>query len=203
MGRRLDDGEDERQIGRWLGVAGEKGRWKNNLVGKCLREGKNYDDPSVSPVVRQTLLHWAYQLTPTDFQSAARRVKARGAYGIPAEQLLGITNPSKRKHTTQAAQPPKPGAPRKHSYSRALSTIDSQAPSREEQASQREARASRRKEGSEGGKEKATSRPAKEERTRKAQRKSDSPTSSKSEYELRRDETKRCNEEMLVQLGLA
>ena len=26
MGRRIDD--DARQIGRWMGVAGEKGRWK-------------------------------------------------------------------------------------------------------------------------------------------------------------------------------
>ncbi len=55
MGRRLDDGEDERQIGRWNGVAGEKGRWKGNLIGKCLAAGAAPDDESVSPVVRQTL----------------------------------------------------------------------------------------------------------------------------------------------------
>jgi len=56
MGRRLEGGEDERQIGRWSGVAGEKGRWKNNLIGKCLRDNKAHDDLSVSPVVRQV---WA------------------------------------------------------------------------------------------------------------------------------------------------
>ena len=32
QGRRTDD--DERQIGRWKGVAGLKGRWKRSLVNK-------------------------------------------------------------------------------------------------------------------------------------------------------------------------
>ena len=71
MGRRLPDGEDERQIGRWNGVAGKKGRWKNNLAAKCLMQGSSYDDESVSPVVRQTLLHWAYELNEHDFNEAA------------------------------------------------------------------------------------------------------------------------------------
>ena len=30
--------------------------------------GQAYDDASVSPVVRQTLLHWAYELSEEDFQ---------------------------------------------------------------------------------------------------------------------------------------
>ena len=30
-----------------------------------------YDDASVSPVVRQTLLHWAYELGEADFKQAA------------------------------------------------------------------------------------------------------------------------------------
>jgi len=101
MGRRLDNGEDERQIGRWLGVAGDKGRWKQNLIGKCLRDRKAFDDPSVSPVVRQTLLHWAYELTEADFEKGARRVKTHGAYAIPADQLHGVTvkTQGKRKFT--------------------------------------------------------------------------------------------------------
>ncbi len=37
QGRRTDD--DERQVGRWKGVAGEKGRWKRQLVKQCV--GKN------------------------------------------------------------------------------------------------------------------------------------------------------------------
>jgi len=33
--------------------------------------GQAYDDASVSPVVRQTLLHWAYELHEADFKQAA------------------------------------------------------------------------------------------------------------------------------------
>ena len=33
--------------------------------------GQAYDDASVSPVVRQTLLHWAYELAEADFKQAA------------------------------------------------------------------------------------------------------------------------------------
>ena len=68
-----------RQIGRWNGVAGDKGRWKSNLVAKCLISGKSYDDASVSPVVRQTLLHWAYELSAADFESGTKRVSKNGA----------------------------------------------------------------------------------------------------------------------------
>jgi hypothetical protein len=87
MGRRLDGGEDERQIARWNGVAGEKGRWKNNLVGKCLSVGKSHDDASVSPIVRQTLLHWAYELNEADFESSGKRVRERGAAYLPRQKL--------------------------------------------------------------------------------------------------------------------
>ena len=90
MGRRLDDGEDERQIGRWNGVAGEKGRWKGNLIGKCLAAGAAPDDESVSPVVRQTLLHWAYELTEADFGKGAGRLMKKGAAYMPRDQLAHV-----------------------------------------------------------------------------------------------------------------
>ena len=89
-GRRLAGGEDERQIARWNGVCGDKGRWKQNLIAKCLRDGKSYDDQTVSPVVRQTLLHWAYELQEADFRSGAKRVKSHGASYVPRDQLSGI-----------------------------------------------------------------------------------------------------------------
>jgi len=73
LGRRSDD--DERQIQRWTNCCGEKGRWKGNLIGKCVRGGKKFDDVSVSPVVRQTLQHWGYQLTEKDFDVGKKRVK--------------------------------------------------------------------------------------------------------------------------------
>lgn len=38
QGRRTDD--DDRQIHRWSGVAGEKGRWKRSLAKKCLTSNK-------------------------------------------------------------------------------------------------------------------------------------------------------------------
>ena len=45
MGRRLSGGEDERQMGRWKGVCGDTGRWRQNLIAKCLREGGRHHPP--------------------------------------------------------------------------------------------------------------------------------------------------------------
>ncbi|XP_037080068.1 uncharacterized protein LOC119100954 isoform X2 [Pollicipes pollicipes] len=73
QGRRTAD--DERQIGRWDRCTGEKGRWKNNLITKVVRSGSKFDSRAVSPVVRQTLLHWGYELTEEDFARGAKRVK--------------------------------------------------------------------------------------------------------------------------------
>ena len=52
-GRRSYD--DVRQIKRWQGICGENGRWRKNLINK-IKNGKD------SPVIRQTLLHWAFEL---------------------------------------------------------------------------------------------------------------------------------------------
>lgn len=71
-GRRTLD--DARQISRWVGVAGSKGRWKTNLCKKCVHANKRFDDQSVSPVVRQTLLHWAYEITEQDVKDVMRRM---------------------------------------------------------------------------------------------------------------------------------
>lgn len=84
-GRRSAD--DARQISRWAKAAGPRGRWKQNLVGKCLAAGKAYADASVSPVVRQTLQHWAYELTSDDFKAGSKRVKTHGAAYMPRTQL--------------------------------------------------------------------------------------------------------------------
>ena len=66
MGRRTDD--DKRQIKRWLALTGPKGRFKNRLVNMIKKKDGNYDDESISPVIRQTLLHWGYQITPGDLK---------------------------------------------------------------------------------------------------------------------------------------
>ena len=66
-GRRTDD--DERQIKRWLNLAGPNGRFKKTLINKLKRENKSFDDRSVSPVIRQTLQHWGIKLTKKDLEN--------------------------------------------------------------------------------------------------------------------------------------
>ncbi|CAL4099966.1 unnamed protein product, partial [Meganyctiphanes norvegica] len=73
QGRRSED--DDRQIGRWNRCTGDKGRWRQNLIAKCVRGGFVYDNFAVSPVVRQTLLHWGYELTESDFKKGEKKVK--------------------------------------------------------------------------------------------------------------------------------
>ena len=66
-GRRSDD--DERQIKRWIKFAGEKqGRWKKNLMNKIIKANTTFDDFTISPIIRQSLQHWAYQLTKEDLK---------------------------------------------------------------------------------------------------------------------------------------
>eukprot|EP00937_MAST-01D_sp_MAST-1D-sp2_P001645 g1645.t1 len=66
QGRRTSD--DARQISRWCKSAGPKGRFRNQLIGKCSYAGRSFDDASISPVIRQTLQHWGYQLTQADLE---------------------------------------------------------------------------------------------------------------------------------------
>ena len=68
-GRRC--GDDARQIRRWCQCAGVSGRFRNQLITKCHQAGKAFDDETVSPVIRQTLQHWAYVLTAADAQQYA------------------------------------------------------------------------------------------------------------------------------------
>ena len=63
-GRRTSD--DARQIGRWLKLAGPNGRFRRTLMNKIIKKGTICDDFTVSPVIRQVLLHWGYQLTKKD-----------------------------------------------------------------------------------------------------------------------------------------
>ena len=37
-------------------------------MNKIIKKGTTYDDASVSPVIRQVLLHWGYQLTKGDLE---------------------------------------------------------------------------------------------------------------------------------------
>ena len=72
-GRRLNNGEDERQISRWAGIASERGRFRRWLVTLILKNNSDWDDFKVSPSIRQTLQHWAYKLTKEDYKIDVER----------------------------------------------------------------------------------------------------------------------------------
>lgn len=102
LGRRCDD--DERQISRWKKCAGEKGRWRRNLIAKCVKAGKPWDDESVSPVVRQTLLHWAYQLTEKDYHQYKKMIeKGHRTSFIPQNEMKHVVkvHDDNEEHTEQ------------------------------------------------------------------------------------------------------
>lgn len=61
LGRRSTD--DRRQIDRWIGVTGPRGRFKNQLFNRIINQDKKFDDSTVSPVIRQVLQHWAFTTT--------------------------------------------------------------------------------------------------------------------------------------------
>jgi len=65
MGKRSPD--DERQIKRWLGLAGPNGRFRKMLINLIKKNNAKYNDYTISPKIRQTLLHWGYELTSQDF----------------------------------------------------------------------------------------------------------------------------------------
>tara|TARA_R110002049_G_scaffold1641_4_gene12501 strand:+ start:24863 stop:25381 length:519 start_codon:yes stop_codon:yes gene_type:complete len=64
QGRRTSD--DERQIDRWKRLAGPNGRFRKRLVNMIKKKKTSYNDYSISPKIRQTLLHWAYELKNSD-----------------------------------------------------------------------------------------------------------------------------------------
>ena len=70
-GRRNKD--DKRQIKRWNAFAGERGRFRKWLVTQILNKNKEWDDYTVSPVIRQGLQHWGYKLTKKDFDAEVKQ----------------------------------------------------------------------------------------------------------------------------------
>ena len=57
--------DDSRQIKRWLGIAN---RFKGILVKMTKDKATKFDDFSVSPKIRQILLHWGYELVESKCQ---------------------------------------------------------------------------------------------------------------------------------------
>ena len=62
LGRRSKD--DKRQINRWKKIVS---RVRGKLVKMIRGAGSKFDDYSISPKIRQFLLHWGYELTEEDF----------------------------------------------------------------------------------------------------------------------------------------
>ena len=62
LGKRSED--DERQINRWKKTVN---RFRGKLVEMIKDAGSKFDDYSVSPKIRQILLHWCSELTEKDF----------------------------------------------------------------------------------------------------------------------------------------
>ena len=60
-GRRSLD--DKRQIDRWKNIVT---RFKGKLVKMIKYANSKFDDYSISPKIRQILLHWEYELTESD-----------------------------------------------------------------------------------------------------------------------------------------
>ena len=62
LGRKSED--DERQINRWKKIVS---RFKGKLVKMIRDAGSKFDGYSISPKIRQILLHSGYKLTDKDF----------------------------------------------------------------------------------------------------------------------------------------
>jgi len=75
MGRRSED--DERQIKRWLALAGPNGRFRRRLMNENIKKKKRFNDLSISPVIRQVLLHWGYELKKKDLDNYKRYLKKK------------------------------------------------------------------------------------------------------------------------------
>lgn len=74
QGRRCSD--DRRQISRWSKSAGPKGRFRSQLCNKILAANTSCDNRAISPVIRQTLLHWGLEIT-TDVLARHRKRTGR------------------------------------------------------------------------------------------------------------------------------
>ena len=61
LGRRSED--DEKQIKSWNEILN---RFKGKLIEMIKKAGNKFDDYSISPKIRQILLHWGYELTESD-----------------------------------------------------------------------------------------------------------------------------------------
>lgn len=70
LGRRSSD--DDRQIGRFRQICSLR---RGQLCGALIKANATCGDTKVSPVMRQSLQHWAYRLTPADLRKHRANLK--------------------------------------------------------------------------------------------------------------------------------
>jgi len=58
-------------------------RFKTNLVNKIKRAETTYDNYSISPVIRQSLLHWGYEIVPGDLSQKRKVGKFERTENVP------------------------------------------------------------------------------------------------------------------------
>lgn len=61
--------DDERQIKRWLAFTGPKGRFRKQLINLIYNKSGIWDDYTISRAIRQSGLHWGYELTKKDYDA--------------------------------------------------------------------------------------------------------------------------------------
>jgi hypothetical protein len=67
--------DDDRQINRWKAFTGPTGRFRNSLINKITKAEAKWDDYTISPAIRQSCLHWGYELTKKDYDFGVARNK--------------------------------------------------------------------------------------------------------------------------------
>ena len=73
QGRRSED--YKRQIERWEKIVGPNGRFRRMLMNMIIKKKSRYNDYTISPKIRQILLHWGYELTSEDLEQYKRTKK--------------------------------------------------------------------------------------------------------------------------------
>ena len=51
------------------------GRFRRRLMNMIIKKGTRYNDYKISPVIRQVLLHWGYELTSKDLNKYKKEKK--------------------------------------------------------------------------------------------------------------------------------
>lgn len=60
--------DDARQIKRWQGVAGAKGRFRTRFINEIKKQKAQWNNKLILPKIRQILLTWGYQLSKQDMK---------------------------------------------------------------------------------------------------------------------------------------